>query len=302
MTNHERSESSQESSKPTRLRDFWSRIRRSSQTAAEPDVPSIVQDRSEDTDHGLHQERVGQLAMGVFNAVDARVAEWIDYDGNIREEIKDKLGPWRRGSGRHLDVKSLDPAVRPYVQSSIFNVRSGGEAGEPYARYTLDCQVGNCTPSFQLEMPDGSLEAKLYQGPNEDAFHTVHFRRIYDKERRVQELTTFTPNYRDSYLPAHPLAIARGWLGSTMPLCHVIYDNIDAGGNVVLLDGQSIQGGIYSAADRSITSIGYNQVPHTVEDDRFLVGYPGRNVAVPFETNLYDELRGITGSILGIEN
>ena len=289
MTTPEHPNSPQHSRNP--LSNFWRRIQRSDSG----DVPAAPPAAPEKTPHDIHRERVAGHIRTLFDAVDTRVAYWIGYSGNIREELKDRITP----TGRYqqaLNTQNLDPAIQSYMRANIFFFRHDSDEGGPAAIYKIDCQLDRFLPSIYVETPDGAVEATLFAGQDNNQFHSVQLKRIYN-DRRVRHLSTFSAS-SNAYDPPHPLEINQGTL--PMPYCNAVYDGIDDAGNVSLLDQQYLTdpsgraAGKYSAANHTIASLTSEPFPYSRDGEQLLIGSANRQVAIPLQTNIYSEMADIS--------
>lgn len=253
----------------------------------------VVYPSPEETPFDIHRERVAAHILTLFDAVDARVAGRIGYSGNIREELKGRAAT-PHAYDRNLNLEGLDPRVRDRIHANVFSFRHR----QLKARYDINCQRGHFTPSVYVGMHDGFVEATLFLGPDRNKFEDAQFSRGFS-DGRVRNIRTFAPNYLDPYSPAHPLIIEEGIL--PIPFTHLIYDNIDAAGNVTLLDDQPVGDpsgrfiGKYSAVDHTISPVTGKSFPYTREGDRLVIGNRAEQVTAPLQANIYDELSAITG-------
>ncbi|HSX07564.1 MAG TPA: hypothetical protein VLG11_01590 [Candidatus Saccharimonadales bacterium] len=254
-------------------------------------VPSSL----EHTNLDIHKGRVAVTIAAFFHAVDARVGEWIGYEGsNIRDELRGRLVPI--GLRQHrIDTVGMQPALRKHVVNNRFLFKIQGEDDTPEATYKIDCQGGGFLPSVEVAMPDGSVETTLFiRHEAGDAFHHVRMRRVYG-HGDVRYLTTFAP---------HPLLIEQGTL--TASRSRMIYEDVDPEGNVSLLDGQVVSdptgsyAGKYSAAEPMITPVRGSRFPYEFKDEQLTIGNPGSKVRFPLQTNIYAELENITQTMPGI--
>lgn len=256
---------------------------------------------------GELKTRVSKFAGGLFGRLDAHAAQMIGFSGNILTELKG-----HRLYDRNIDVPSIDPALRRFVDVNKFYYRFG-EGGRTGFYNINDLSQ----PRFFIHTSSGSFDMTMYEGndSNDISAERRYHDPLYERFSHAIEIQTF-PSTAFEDVPDSVMSIKYRTKDRQNVTLH--YRKLNEEGDVSLIEAQRVTiipsphiTGTLDLKERRIIwkkrfELGLLQndpdVDFDTDNNKLIIRSASPNSQpheLPIVTNIFEELEGIAADIMG---